>query len=244
MTGPNPIQNDDYANNLNELLNQVRRGNNDQINLNDNYIHSFEFEKQFSFFNWSSKYYPYEIMRLMRGELATFYADIKQAKFDAVKFCTLYILIEIAGDDNERSEELTDLLKKFYVELTYAGDSNYKFGEKFYVIDSSLNNYKEESLKLISQYGCRRSEKCQNMNESFKKLTASKPMMSPYTYWNIRIYPIDSTSSSLTASLLTSIQSLFSKTIEEQVELIVSLNGLGQYVSQDIKKKKFIDLNC
>ena len=236
-----PSRKGSYAKNLRFLL-EIIRNDQDQLTLYDNYVFpTFSFESEFAFFKWPSKQYDFDVRRLLSGETATFYADIRKSevsqKFDAIKFCTLYLSIEIKDESSQtskHSEELASLLGQFYIELVHTGESNYKFNGRYYTIESYLKS--EEKLKLISQYGCRAAEKCENMNASFKKMAKSKPMLSPYTLWQFRIYPIDSTKRTLNQQMLEKIRDL-----ALDKEVIISLNGYGQYVSAELKNSKMTD---
>jgi hypothetical protein len=232
-----------YAKNLKTLLETIRNDQ-DQLTLYDNYMFpSFSFENEFAFFKWSSKQYGFDMRRLLSGETATFYADIRKSevsqKFDAIKFCTLYLLIEIKEESPRTSKhnELTSLLtSQFYIELVHTGESNYKFNGRYYSIESYFKS--EEKLKLISQYGCKTGEKCENMNASFKKMAKSKPMLSPYTLWQFRIYSIDSTKRAINHQMLEKIRDL---ALVKDKEIIISLNGYGQYVSAELKNSQMTD---
>ncbi|CAF1068630.1 unnamed protein product, partial [Brachionus calyciflorus] len=64
-----------------------------------------------------------------------------------------------------------------------------------------------------------------NANESFKKLSINKPILSPYTLWNIQLVPINIQKH---FHLLNDLQSL-----TNNEEVFVSLNGKGQYIVSD-----------
>ena len=162
----------------------------DQAQINykiDNRLHNFMFVNESAFYKWSSKEYPLEVGRLMSGKKVSLYSDIKSSTYEAVKFCTVFIKIEIkeSGDN----AKLQNLLKKFYIELEHPGISKYKINKKFYIINS--NHQFKEKLKLKYQYGCDSEDKCLNMNESYKKLAKSKPMLSPFTFWEMKFDLID-----------------------------------------------------
>ena len=97
---------------------------------------------------------------------------LKEIFFEAVKF--------------ELMSQLNNILSNFFVELTHFGESNYKYNERFYSINSY---YHGEKLMLRYQYGCRNN--CTNANESYKKLEKNKPLLSPYAFWGIKLKPID-----------------------------------------------------
>jgi hypothetical protein len=117
-----------YEKNLEIFLNHVRTDNAEIRPTIDNHVVFRLFDRNIPFFQWNSKTYPYELKRLLSGKLTTLYADINYSKFDAIKFCTLDILIETNTPSTNKT--LNDLLKNFMIELTYSGESNYKYKGK------------------------------------------------------------------------------------------------------------------
>ncbi len=204
-----------YGKHLEKLLNDVK---NDEALVKpsiDNHVYHRLFDKNIPFFQWNSKNYPYELKQLLRGEPTTLYADVNYARFDAIKFCTLNVLIET--DVPNTNKTLNELLNEFTVELTHSGESNYKYKEKTFKINM---NYKSgEKLSLKYQYGL-----TTNANSSYKKLALNKPVLSPYTFWAVRIRAVKTEKEQ---ELLKKIDSLLNET---NVELRVFLYGHGQYV--------------
>jgi hypothetical protein len=208
-----------YENYLEKLLFHVQTDNAEIKASIDNHVIYRLFDTNIPFFQWSSKTHPYELKRLLNGKLTTLYADINYAKFDAIKFCTLDILIEIHTPNTNKT--LNDLLKNFMVEMTHSGESNFKYKGKTKTIN--INYQLEEKLLLIHQYGS-----TENANLSFKKLAANKPMLSPYTFWTIQIKAIQKENEE---NLLNQIDLL----IHENVEIKIFLHGQGQYVDESKK---------
>jgi hypothetical protein len=215
-----------YKEALGMLLEKIKRSEFSIDPSIDNYIQSISFEQDNPFFEWSSKDYPFEIRQLFNGNLTTLYADVNHAKFDAIKFCTLYIFIEIKSSEIA-NKTLNSLLKNFYVELKHSGISNYKFKQANYVINLNYNS--DEKLMLKYEYGNPNSE---NSNETFKKLAKNKPVLSPYTFWGITIYP-----QNLAGNKKNPLKELALFLNENNHEIFVSLRGKGQYVSDAIKVK-------
>ena len=172
---------------LNEFLNYI---NEDNIGIRfgiDNLIHDHEFKKDFPFYKWSTKNgYSNEIKKLLRGETAYFYADINHAEYDAIKFKTLYVLIEIVNS-KEKNQTLNNLLvqEKIQINMTHSGLSHYKFDNEIISINSVYES--GEKLMLIYEYSCFDKENCYSANQSYKKLSKNKPVLSPYTFWEFRI---------------------------------------------------------
>ena len=135
-----------------------------------------------SFFKWSSDTHSKEIKQLLSGESALFYADITKSRVDALKFNAAYITVEIKSD-NGSNKTLNSLLEHFYIELTHSGVSKYKFKDKYYSISSNYNW--NEKLLIRYQYG---GSVC--ANEACRKLAENKPLISPFTLWQMKIEPI------------------------------------------------------
>lgn len=206
------------ANSLQSLLNRIKNFETQLKPVIDNYIQGFSFENDFSFFKWSSAKYPIEIEQLLNGRKTTFLADFDEENgevFDAVKFCTIYLTIETK--DPVKNEKLKNLLKKFFVELTHSGISKYKLNKNKYTIDMNLN--KGEKLKLRYPYS---STDSNEGNESYKKLSSNKAILSPYTFWDIELVSISKNNEYM---LLNELSMLV-----KNEEVIVSLNGKGQYL--------------
>ncbi|CAF0960078.1 unnamed protein product [Brachionus calyciflorus] len=208
-----------YADSLSNLLNKYRNYEAVLRPSIDNYIQSFSFENEYAFFKWSSVKYPIEVKRLLNGMKTTFQASLdgdNRKLFDAVKFCTIYLTIETRN--TSKNQMIKELLKNYFVELTHSGISNYLYKNKKYTIESNFNS--GEKLRLRYPYG---STDSNNANESFKKLSANNPILSPYTFWDIQLVPINKQNEYQLKNELNSL-------IGNNDELIVSLNGRGQYL--------------
>jgi len=203
-----------YAKQLEQMLNHVKNDKSEIRPSIDNHVINRLFDRYIPFFQWSTRNYPYELKRLLSGKLTTLYADINYARFDAIKFCTLDLLIETDAPDTNRT--LNGLLKNFIVEMTHSGESNYKYKGK--TITINMNYQSGEKLSLKHQYGS-----TENSNNSFKKLAANRPVLSPYTFWTIQIKAIEKEKEE---ELFEKIDSI----MHENVELKVFLYGQGQYV--------------
>jgi len=166
----------------------------------------------------------------LRGEEITLYADVNKASHDAIKFKSLFLLVE-AQNSRSDNETLNGLLEKFWVRLVYSGKSEYRFKDEIYSIDPYYNM--KSDLILMQGYGCKHS--CPSDNESYKMLSGNRPILSPYTLWKMKLVPIHMGRDQLT-STLKEIGALFER---NQVE--VSLGGKGQYISRE---RNEVDMSC
>lgn len=217
---------DRYVNNLNEI--ELKFNNyNDQLQTNiHNHEYTYRFEREFSFFKWSSREYSFEIKQLLNGKRATLFADVKYSKLDVVKLSTVYLLIETKNETGRNNELLQQLLANFQVKLVHSGESNYMFKENVYSINSDFNLRERVSLQYL--YKCKMNiTNCEGSNESFKKIIKNRPFLSPYTMWDVNLTPIRSA----TYSRINIYAQL--NAILESEEIVVSLNGDGKYISDE-----------
>jgi len=210
---------DRYSKHLENLLNYVKNDKTEHKPSIDNHVIKRFFDKKMPFFQWSSKNYLYELKRLLSGQNTTLYADINFARFDAIKFCTLELLIET--DEPNSNHTINELLKEFMVEMTHSGESHYKYKQKTFSIN--MNYQSGEKLLLKYQYGSK-----DNKNKSYEKLSANIPVLSPYTFWTIKIKAVKKEEEE---KLLKNIDLL----IHRNIELKVYLYGYGQYVDESIR---------
>lgn len=215
-----------YVDNLNQMLTEV---NEFDVKIRahvENHIQNAAFDQNSPFFEWSSSKNPFEIKRLLEGKKTTFMADVNAAPFDAIKFRKVYLTIQIVNNVTV-NKKVNELLAKLDVELVHSGESFYKFKKRTYLIGSALVS--KEKLTLRYRYECKdSSSECANSNESFRKLTSSRPLLSPYTIWEIALVEPSSTHD---ANTLKQINQLLVENSNN--ELIVSLIGHGQYVSKN-----------
>jgi len=158
------------------------------------------------------------------------YADVNKASHDATKFKSLFLLVE-AQNSKSDNETLNGLLEKFLVQLVYSGKSEYRFKGEIYSFDP-YNNM-ESGLIFLMKYGCK--DECWSVNESYKKLSKNKPILSPYTLWKMKIisrFP----NAEEDEKTLKEIGALFEKN-----QVVVSLGGKGQFISKDHNE---IDMSC
>jgi len=166
----------------------------------------------------------------LSGEEVTLYADVNKASHDAIKFSSLFLLVEAQNSASD-NKTMNGLLEKFWVKLVYSGKSEYRLKGEIYYIDPYHNM--ESDLILMQGYGCKHS--CLTENESNKMLSGNKPILSPYTLWKMKFesrFP----NSKEDEKTLKKIGALFEKN-----HVVVSLSGKGQYISKDHKE---LDMSC
>ena len=192
----------------------------------DNHVQSFKFDKETPFYKWSSLSNSYEITRLLTGSNVTLLADIGRVvhKRDALKFSTLNLEVEVIGDP-KLNQTLNSLLGHFFIEMTHSGKSYYSFQQTTYLIDMNYQSDSEgNKLKLRYKYGDASTEFA---NDSKKKLAANKPVLSPYTFWEMRIWPlVESNRENFFKQLAGQLAQLK----RDDREIRVSLTGLGEYL--------------
>ena len=111
------------------------------------------------------------------------------------------------------------------MKLTHPGVSNYKFKGRNYAVNFNVND--GEKLFLKYQYGNITRE---NSNDSFRKLAANRPVLSPFTSWDIRLEPIFKSEAD-SRKLVNQIAEL----ISDKEQIMVYLIGNGQYVDDDFR---------
>jgi hypothetical protein len=189
--------------------------------INSNIDNNIQYFKNYHLYEWSSKIYANEISSLFQGNKVKMLADVNKTNYDALKFNEIHISIEI-NSSNQANTELDNLLKKnFYVELTHSGLSFYKIKEKKYMID--LNYKTDEKILVRYKYG-----NIESNNAVSKKLTTNKPLLSPFTLWQIQIKPTKSVKEPLIFDKISSL-------IKNQ-EVIIYLVGSGAYLRDDFKE--------
>jgi len=149
------------------------------------------------FFEWSYENYPVELETLLSGtgKDVCLYADIAQAKHDAVKFSA--VGIQVVCEDPILNDKLEELLKVFKVTLEHSGVSRYKYEGKTYRIDS--NGTSGKNIEFCYGYGEERRSYGNYpslINQSALKIKFAgetqkipSPILSPYTSWKIKIEP-------------------------------------------------------
>ena len=218
----NDLDLEKYVSTLEKIKNKVEDSNSILNSNIDNYIQYF---KNYSVYQWSSKTNGDEISSLLKGNKTKLLANIDHANYDAIKFNDVDILIEIKSSSiaNIHLDKL--LREKFYIELTHSGLSFYKFKGKKYMLD--LNYKTDEKILLRYPYG---NTDIKTKNQASGKLKLNKPLLSPYTLWQIQIVPNDSVNDT---NLI--FKNLFS--IIDKQEIIIHMMVSGEYLMDKFKQK-------
>lgn len=209
---------------LKQLLEIVKKNDIELQADKDNFIQNF---RDNELAQWRLKHNFMEMKRLFSGQLAIFNAKVEDSKHDAVKFKTVYITFNTTTIRDQ--EKLNNLLKKCFIELTHSGMSNYKFRGKTYAITPAYKS--GEKLMLRYKYDVQMPST--DANESFKKLSQTRPFLSPYTLWSVRIVP---QSSENTTQILNELSDFLIENSDQ--EMIISLRGSGHYVLDTMKSKE------
>jgi hypothetical protein len=187
--------------------------------IKSNIDNNIQYFKNYNLYKWSSKIYANEISSLFKGNKTKLLANVNKTKYDALKFNAIHISIRI-NSNSYNNGKLDNLLKEhFYVELTHSGLSFYKIKEKKYMID--LNYKTDEKILMRYKYG-----NVESTNAVSEKLKINKPLLSPFTLWQIQIKPSNSD-----PFIFDQISSI----IKNQ-EVIINLVGSGAYLRDDFKE--------
>lgn len=200
---------------LRQLLDTVQKDEIELLTDKDNFIQNFQ---DLDFTKWSMERNPIEMRRLFSGELATFDAKVDDSQYDAVKFKTVYVTFNTTIKEQEK---LNRLLEKCFIELTHSGMSNYKFRGKIFSIAQSYKS--GENLMLRYKYNSHMSNA--DGNESIKKLSRTRPILSPYSLWTIRISPQSQENRS---QILSEFKEFLLQNGKQN--MTISLRGSGSYV--------------
>ena len=196
-----------------------------------NYIQNLIFDKKNPFYLWSSLNHQLEILRFLSGKSTVFYADISSAKYDAIKFSSLNLHVEILSNRSS-NETLNNLIENnAMIELVHLGPSFYKFKDN--VVKLDLNYKSDENIILRFRYGSRSNN---DVNESFRKLETNRPILSPYTFWKMKMYPFDPDTAKEFFDRLSTV-------IGENHDIVIYLVGNGQYIHSELEIKNEIN-NC
>jgi hypothetical protein len=198
----------------------------------DNYINKLRFDEKFPFYEWSYKEFKYELESLLnRNTLnATLFADVKSTNKNAIKFSSIYILIE-AQSSSEKNRSLNKVLGNFQIHLKYAGDAHYLYDNIPYVIktDYLLN----DDIQPSYHYGCLID--CDG-NESYHKLNKiNKPLLSPYTLWELRLVFRENVHEHSYHAVLNELEDVLGGDLSD---ITVKLCGRGTFVKIDKRKNK------
>lgn len=170
------------------------------------------------FFIWSYDKHKDAISKLLKGKEIFLEADItKIRKKNAVKFNI--IGLKFKASDKNIQGNLDRKLEDFDVNLTHLGSSNYRCGDRIYIIKHDKVDF-EFSLKISNGVPIRR-------NMVYDKIKNKDFILSPYTLWRI---------------MLNNVSSSFNELKEfREHEISLELEGSGQYVDEEINKNVCVD---
>ncbi|KAF7989470.1 hypothetical protein HCN44_008144 [Aphidius gifuensis] len=163
------------------------------------------------FFVWKHEEYHEEISKLLKGKAITIKADIvKGIKHNAVKFNEIGLQFKLSNTTLQ--QELNTQLKPFVIKMTHLGDSYYKCGNQFYIIN--------HDQQMISHHVISESGTYANENNVYSKIKENPPILSPYSMWKLQLQHSN--------------KSAFKKLIKFAHESIdLGLVGKGQYVDTE-----------
>ena len=189
----------------------------------DKFIMRSTFDKLNPYYKWSSKKYDREIKKLLSGDEATFFSDVSETVGkEAIKFNRVYITIEFISSKT-KNQTLNNLLVECDIKLTHSGRSFFKYDNSINEISSNLNGHQFVLIYDYKSFG-----NGDRKNEIYKKLKDNEPLLSPYTYWNIKINP-----SYNNEDLLKQMAGLYKS---KDDEIVISLCGDGKYVQEAYKR--------
>lgn len=200
--------------NLERLQANINEYDKGVINKNDKYIVSAQFNANLSpprpFYEWKSEVLGQSVSELFTGKEILLRADIKKGlQWNAIKFNVVELSFK-----SMRQQELDAELSNFNIHFTHTGNSYYRCGGSFFVID-------RESPELVYSYQ-KENDVPVDQNMVYQKIKSGTIMLSPYTMWSVRLEPIidDPKSFSRLSSLA------------DNIDLV--LIGRGLYVRNDV----------
>lgn len=168
------------------------------------------------FYTWSSKEFAQQISDLLKGQQVNLYADINQVAFRqaAIKFNEIEIKFKC---QNPEQQALLDLeLQNFKVELHHSGQSYYRVGNQIYQMAN------DRGFNISYSFARRSDNRLVESNEVYNKMKKGDLVLSPYTYWTIKLVPLPGSQ----------FHNLFDKFKNHQIGIELQLVGRGQYVDE------------
>ncbi|XP_014272666.1 uncharacterized protein [Halyomorpha halys] len=169
------------------------------------------------FFIWSYNKHKNAIYKLLAGKEIFLEADITKIRnMNAVKFNV--IGLKFKALDKNIQGNLDKKLEDFELNLTHLGNSNYRCGDRIYIIKRDKVHF-IFSLKMIDGVPIKKNDVYDKIKNDF--------MLSPYTMWSIKLHNISSSFNEL-------------KEFRGH-EINLELQGSGQYVDEEINKSVCVD---
>lgn len=162
------------------------------------------------FYVWSGNEYKKDIALLLSGGEILLKSDVYSSGVkNAVKFTNLDL--QIVADDPRRQNRLDSITDHFVVQMTHSGSSHYKCDNKYFVIKSNVNTF---------EYSFTRENKIPvKKNDVFNKVSNGDLILSPYTYWRIKLIDEQSFGFNNFNSFIGNVR--------------LELSGYGQYLKTD-----------
>lgn len=169
---------------LSNLRSKLVEYNQASINGNRKFIVTDDFDSRYassrSFYQWTPQQEGYAIAELLAGRPVTLRADIHNAtQRNAVKFQRVELIVRT--DDPVLQPELDKLLVHLDVQLTHLGDSSYRCGANYYVINSA-------SQEIYYSFERRADDVPVRKNGVYEQLMNNEFMLSPYTMWSVQLF--------------------------------------------------------
>lgn len=171
-------------------------------------------EPKDAFCIWKNSEVRDKIRQLFKGEEITLVADVKTAtnQLNALKFKQLNLVFR---PSNQTVHNRLDRALKYYtIFLDHSGRSAYRFNNHFYQLTT-------QPMLLFFSYETDQNQKPFHQNGIFTKLRESRPKLSPYTEWTLKL-----SSSSNSFRRLTRF---------EQSDIDIELHGSGSYVDESMQ---------
>lgn len=168
------------------------------------------------FYAWSGKEFSQQINDLLKGEQVILYADINQvaSRQAAIKFNEIEIKFRC---QNPEQQALLDFeLQSFKVELHHSGQSYYRLGNQIYQMSN------DRGFNISYSFARRPNNRLVESNEVYNKMKRGDLVLSPYTYWTIKLVPLPGSQP----------LNLFDKLKDLRADIELQLVGRGQYVDE------------
>lgn len=164
-------------------------------------------------YTWKSADIRDEISRLLKGEQITLVADVKTAtkQLNALKFNKLDLIFR--SSNQTIHNQLGDAVKAFMIHLKHNGQSAFRYNDHFYHVDSM-------PMKMFFTFEKTKRGDPVMRNAVYTKLRDSRPKLSPYTEWELK---------------LTDSRTRFHRLAPfEQLDIDIELHGSGSYAEDDL----------
>lgn len=171
-----------------------------------------------AFYVWKNADVQNEIKRLFAGEKVKFFADIKQSRnnsYNAIKFNAIDLVFR--SSNNITNGNLNEILNYFEVHfIVHSGVSDFRCNNYFYKITSQPALIMFSLAKNEHQIPLFR-------NGVYSKLKENRPMLSPYTLWEIQLEVMNP---HIHGKRFRNLDSFV-----DQVDM--ELHGTGEYISEN-----------